>query len=137
MLVRNQKRPPSRGVTAVECAIVYPITMLLLIGVIVAGLGVFRYEQLQSLAREGARYASVHGPDFANETGGSQATTQSVLTYVQGLAVGLSGLNCTEVAYSASSLPCTVTVTLTYTWTPEAFFLPMTWTISSTMPITY
>jgi hypothetical protein len=124
-------------VSVVECAAIYPVTILLLMGTIIMGLGIFRYEQLQSLAREGARYASVHGPTYASENGQSVASTSTVLSYVQGLAVGLSGLDCTSVSYSATSLPCTVRVTLSYTWTPEGLFTPMTWTVTSTMPVTY
>ncbi len=133
----KQKQIERRGVSAVEAAIVYPVTMLLLIGTIVVGIGVFRFQQIQFLAREGARYASVHGPDYASENSASEANTQTVLAYVQELAVGLPGLNCTSVTYSSAALPCTVSVTLTYTWTPEGLWQPMTWTVTSTMPVTY
>jgi Flp pilus assembly protein TadG len=134
---RHRKSRPRRGATALECAAVYPVAILLLMGTIIMGLGIFRYQQLQFLAREGARYASVHGPTYASETGQSMASTSTVLTQVQGLAVGLNGLQCTAVNYSAATIPCTVSVTLTYTWTPEKFFSPITWTVTSTMPVTY
>ena len=65
------------------------------------------------------------------------ASASTVLSQVQGLAVGLSGLNCTAVNYSSTTMPCTVSVTLTYTWTPEGLFSPITWTVTSTMPVTY
>ncbi len=52
-----------------KAAVVYPITIFLLLGTVVLGLGVFRYQQIQSLAREGARYASVHGPQYATDSG--------------------------------------------------------------------
>jgi Flp pilus assembly protein TadG len=137
MIHRNTGMRRRRGVTAVECAVVYPVAILLLMGTIILGLGVFRYQQLQFLARQGARYASVHGPTYASESGQSTATTSTVLSYVQEMAVGLSGLDCTSVQYSSSSMPCSVSVTLTYTWTPEKLFSPMTWTATSTMPVTY
>jgi Flp pilus assembly protein TadG len=137
MIRRKQRLTDSRGTTALECALVSPLVILLLIGMLILGLGVFRYQQLQSLAREGARYASVHGPQYASENNTSQASTSTVLTYVDGLAAGLGGLDCTAVTYSASSLPCTVSVTLTYTWTPGWLFSPTTWTVTSTMPVTY
>ncbi len=120
-----------------ESAVVYPVTMLLLIGTMIVGLGNFRFEQLQSLAREGARYASVRGPNYAAATGNPVATAASVQTYVKGMSAGLSGLECTNVTYSAATDPCTVSVTLTYTWIPEGYFTPMTWTVTSTMPVTY
>jgi hypothetical protein len=116
---------------------VYPVAVLLLMGTLIMGLGTFRYQQLQFLARQGARYASVHGPTYASESGQSKASTDTVLAYVQGLAVGLDGLDCTAVTYSATTVPCTVGVTLTYTWTPGKYFSPVTWTVTSTMPVTY
>lgn len=133
---RNNKKT-RRGITAVESAVVYPITMLLLIGTVVVGIGIFRYQQIQFLAREGARYASVHGPTYAEEQGLPEASTQSVQTYLQSFTVGMPGLVCTNVSYSSASSPCTVSVTLQYTWTPEALMTPLIWTITSTMPVTY
>ncbi len=137
MIHRVHNAKHRRGTTILECALVYPVTMLLLIGTIVGGVGVFNYQQLQFLAREGSRYASVHGPTYASENGQSMATTSTVLTEVQSLSVGLKGLNCTNVTYSAATLPCTVSVTLTYTWTPAGVFGVMTWNATSTMPVTY
>jgi Flp pilus assembly protein TadG len=137
MMRRKHPKNARRGTTIVECAVVYPVTMLLILGTIVVGVGVFDYQQLQFLAREGARYASVHGPEYASENSASMATTSTVLTQVESLAVGLNGLDCTSVNYSATSLPCTVSVTLTYTWTPGGFFGSMNWSATSTMPVTY
>jgi Flp pilus assembly protein TadG len=138
MLVRKHAPAPRRGMSAVESAVVYPLTILLIVGTLVVGLGVFRYQQLQSLAREASRYASVRGPGYvAAQSGNTEATTSSVLSYVQGLAVGLSGLECTEVTYSSATTPCTVTVTLSYTWRPEGFFGSRTWIVTSTDLVTY
>ena len=116
---------------------VYPVAILLLMGTLIVGLGVFRFQQLQFLARQGARYASVHGPTYASESGQSKASKSTVLSHVQGMAVGLDGLNCTAADYSSSSMPCSVSVTLTYTWSPGNLFSPATWTATSTMPVTY
>jgi Flp pilus assembly protein TadG len=136
-MIRRNPKTRRRGMSAVEGALVYPVAILLLMGTIIIGLGIFRYQQLQFLAREGARYASVHGPTYASESGQPMASTSSVLTQVEGLSVGLSGLNCTAVTYSSSSIPCTVSVTLTYTWTPGSILSSMTWTVTSTTAVTY
>jgi Flp pilus assembly protein TadG len=137
MIRRKPADRRRRGLSAVECAAVYPVAILLLVGTLIMGLGVFRYQQLQFLARLGARYASVHGPTYASESGQSKASTSTVLAYVKGMAVGLDGLDCTAVTYSATTVPCTVSVTLAYTWKPGKLFSPMTWTVTSTMPVTY
>ena len=137
MIRRNPKSRRRSGLAAVESAVVYPVAILLLMGTIIMGLGIFRFEQLQFLARQGARYASVHGPTYASETNQPEATTSTVLAYVQGLTVNLDGLDCTAVTYSGTSVPCTVSVTLTYTWNPGPLFSSMTWSATSTMPVTY
>ena len=138
MIVRQHNKSDRRGVSTVECAVVFPVTIFLLLGTLILGLGAFRNQQLQALAREGARYASVRGPNYAAATGNPIASTSTVLSYVEGLAVSLNGLACTSVSYtSTTQLPSTVTVTLAYTWTPERFFSPMTWTVQSSEIVTY
>jgi Flp pilus assembly protein TadG len=144
MMLRRRAWETRRGTSLVEAAVVYPTTLLLLIGTLVLGLGVYRYQQLESLAREGARYAAVHGPTYASEQNSSYATSTTVLAAIDALAAGggiqTSDLSCT-VTWSpnppTASPPSTVTVQLTYTWVPEGYFSSTNWTVSSTMPVTY
>jgi Flp pilus assembly protein TadG len=144
MMITKRKRNERRGAAALEAAAVYPVAMLLLIGTIVVGIAVFRYEQLQSLAREGARYASVHGPTYASEQNSSYASSSTVLTYIETMTAGLqqNNLSCT-VTWApnppTTTTPATVTVQLSYSWVPEGF-LPqqaVALTATSTMPVTY
>src|SRR6516165_2943741 len=77
-MIRVSRTVRRRGATVVECAIIYPITFLLMLGLIIGGLGVFRYQEISSVAREGARWASVHGyqsAQEANPTGAATLTT--------------------------------------------------------------
>jgi Flp pilus assembly protein TadG len=144
MIVRSKRRYHPRGVSMVEAAVVYPLTMLLLVGTLVLGIGVFRYQQVQALAREGARYASVHGPTYAAEENSSYATSATVQSYIETLAAGMatSDLDCT-VTWSpdppTANPPATVTVQVTYAWTPQAIFpkTAVNLTASSTMPVLY
>jgi Flp pilus assembly protein TadG len=144
MMLRRRDRNVRRGTSLVEAAVVYPTTLLLLIGTLVIGLGVYRYEQLQALAREGARYAAVHGPTYASEQNSSYATSTTVLAAIDTMAaaggIQTNDLTCT-LTWSPSpptaSPPSTVTVQLTYNWVPEAYFSSTSWTVSSTMPVTY
>ena len=71
-----------RGTTVVECAIVYPATFLLVLGLLVGGLGVFRYQQAAHLARAAARFAAVRGGQYAAEMRCAAATEQAVRDYV-------------------------------------------------------
>jgi hypothetical protein len=125
-----------RGVTTAECGVVYSITLLLIMGTIIEGLGVFRYQELSWLAREGARWASVHGATYQTENNAKAPTSQNVLDNV--ITPKMVGLDPTQLTCALSMTSNTASVTLTYTWTPEGFFTtPMTLTSTSVMPITY
>jgi hypothetical protein len=56
-------RDDTRGQALVEFALVFPILMMFLFGIIVWGLGIFYQQQLQNAAREGARYAAIHSAE--------------------------------------------------------------------------
>ena len=63
--MRNHRcRRRRSGTTLVELAIVSASALLLIYGLIVGGTGVFRYQEMAHLAREGARYASTHGGQY-------------------------------------------------------------------------
>jgi Flp pilus assembly protein TadG len=51
----------------VECAVILPTTFLLILGLIIGGLGMFCYQEVAHLAREGARYASTHGGQYQQD----------------------------------------------------------------------
>lgn len=153
-----------RGATVVECAIVYPVAFFAVIGLIVGGLGVFRYQQTAWLAREGARYAAVRGGEYHVETGQvspneeairaflvSQSTalntSREALTVQVVLNVTGSTGSVTPVAWDSSNKAPfnvisdngrakknTVSVTVRYQWLPE-LLLVGPFTLSSTATI--
>ena len=49
-----------RGQTLVEIALIMPLFLMVLLGIVVLGIGVFYQQQVASAAREAARFASVH-----------------------------------------------------------------------------
>jgi Flp pilus assembly protein TadG len=63
---RRMARP--RGVTIVETAIILPVFLTLVLGMLDLGIAVFRYHVLCQAARQGARRAVVHG-ELANRLG--------------------------------------------------------------------
>jgi Flp pilus assembly protein TadG len=139
-----------RGATVVELAAVAPILMLLLFGLIVGGLGVFRYHQVAALAREAARHASVRGIDYARETGKPAATQDSIRKeVVEANAGGLDPAYLTvQVTWDKSNAPKNmnpdltattnvVTVTVTYRWLSEAYFGGITLTSTSKVPMSF
>jgi len=58
MLIRR-RRPPSRGQALVEFALVLPLFIMVLTGIIVLGIVVFYNQQLSNAAREAARFAAI------------------------------------------------------------------------------
>jgi Flp pilus assembly protein TadG len=137
----------------VEFAIVAPVTLLLIIGIIVAGLGIFRYQTVAMMAREASRYASVHGSDYAAQTGNAAATADSV--YTNAILPYATGLDTSKITYTVtwntSNAPAraatvngqsvrvanTVTVTVNYNWIPEAYLNGITLSSSSTAVMSF
>src|SRR5215212_5911881 len=90
------RRRPRRGLCLVESAVVYPLVLLIFVGMLVVGMGVYRYEHVATLASEGARWASVHGWQYENDLNPTNrpdlpqaATEQDVRAFIVGRAVGL------------------------------------------------
>src|SRR5438094_2476918 len=109
-----------RGITVLEVAITAPVAMFVVIGLMVGGLGTFRYQQVAALAREGASYASLHGPYYAKRTGQPMATSTDVMkNAILPVAAGLdtTALHC-DLSYDTNSN--TATVRVTYDWLPES-----------------
>lgn len=142
------------GATVVECAFVYPVVFLLILGMLIGAAGIFRHWQLASLAREGARYASVHGGQYAYEMNVTAPTPDQIFNNV--IAPMSAGFDTTQMGYSitynTSNSPYhttldannnvvpiqnTVTVTLTYQWVPEAYLGGITLSSTSVMPMSY
>jgi Flp pilus assembly protein TadG len=158
MRLQRQKRP---GATVVESAVVSPVVFLLVLGLLVGAAGIFRYQEMATLARRAARYASVHGTQYAKDTGNPAATPSvsgpappgsDIYNNVVANAVALdpSRLTCSVRYNSANSqystsvvngqvvaTANTVSVTLTYQWIPEAFLGGITLTSTSVMPMCY
>lgn len=146
-----------RGSVLVESAVIYPVVFLLLLGLMVGGMGVFYYQQMAWLAREGARYASVRGAQYgrdqaAAKTGKTSITDADLQTYLRDMAVISDSENITVTTnWNTSREPTkvvgsdyenqvsnTVEVTVQYTWSPGFFFGgSYTMQSKSVMPISY
>lgn len=126
-----------RGVSIVEMAIIGPVFVFLLIGMVVGGLGVFRYQQVAALTYESARWASVHGSNYSRVTGKPRADSESLLTdviYPRASGLDVSKLTC-ELVWSESN--SFATVTIRYQWTPEALWSPVVFTSTAKCFVTY
>ncbi len=157
------RRQPRRAAVALEAAIVYPVVFLLLMLLILGGIGVFRYQQVALLAHEGARYASVHGEQWARTTDRRSPTEaeirdQAVLPLVTGLdpkditvhvewvdqSSGAvmdwddSSKAPTSKTSSGDDVTNRVRVTVTYRWTPWLFVkVPVDMKSVAEVPMSY
>jgi Flp pilus assembly protein TadG len=138
--------------TAVECAIILPVTFFLIFALIVGAMGVFRYQEVATLAREGARYGSTHGHQYRNDAGLPQGTSAdwSADIYNNAIAPQVVSLDPSQLTYQVSwpdvinqpgkpdNWPGSkVDVTVSYQWFPELYLVgPITLTSTSSMPIT-
>lgn len=144
-------RTARRGAVLVESAIVYPLVFLLLLGLIVGGMGAFRYQEVAALAREGARWASVHGGQYHLETGLPAATEESIYKDAilpRATALIPEYLNC-KVTWDKDNWPSrvvsdnggakgnTVSVTVTYRWLPKSPVGPITLSSTAVVPMAY
>jgi len=138
MMLRRRRR---QGTILLEAAMVYPVLFMILLTIIVLGVGVFRYQQVAHAAREGARYAAVHGAKYASETNSPAATAQDVFdNAIKPQMGGTRGQNITyTVTWNTSNTPTTtktvtvggvskvvekantVSVTVTYAWNTHLF----------------
>jgi Flp pilus assembly protein TadG len=143
---------PRRAASLVEFAFVAPVTFLLVLGLLIGGVGIFRYQQMAHLAREASRWAAVHGALYAKETGKPTAVKADVQQFVanQAAPLDVSNLN-TDVSWNTDNRPYhttivnnnvvavtnTVTVTVTYQWIPEAFLGGITLSSTSVSTMAY
>ncbi len=132
MRVRRTPNPPRRGIQAVEAAIVLPVVMMLILGTCSTAMGVYYYELVATLAREGARYAS------AQEN--SAATPADI--YNNAILPMAVGLNLGDLTYSVTwdtTKPYNnVIVTVKYQWSPDLYITgPLTLESTSVMPMVY
>jgi Flp pilus assembly protein TadG len=135
--------PPRGGAATVEVAVVLPVLFIFMFGLIVGGLGVFRYIEVAMLAREGSRWASVHGASYQTEAGNSAAVTADDV-YNNGIKPHVVALDNTKITYAVTYSPdmtppsSSVTVTVNYKWMPEVYLVgPINLSCSSTRIMAY
>jgi Flp pilus assembly protein TadG len=153
---------PRSAAVQVETAIVLPIFLLVVLGLLVGGMGVFRYQQVACLAREVARRACVSGGDYQKDTNQPSPTRDQLLQQtVLPLAVGMDpeqvGLTVVwidqgngssqdwdaapkdvkSITASGEYVNNTVRVTVTYNWAPGLFVGSLTLTSTCELPMSF
>jgi len=162
-MIQRSAMIPRPGAMALEAAVVYPVMLVVVLGLIVGGMGVFRYQQVACHAREASRWAAVRGSDYQKETGNNSPTQDEI--FQQAVVPMLSGMDQKSVTCQvfwidqdsgtvtawdkASKDPQTLTksgdyvtntvrVTITYQFSPQIFLLEsLQMTSTSEFPMTY
>jgi len=140
------------GTTAVECAVVLPLLLLLFIGLAVGTSGVFRFQEVATLAREGARYGSTHGYQYRKDAGLGMGTAEDWRKdiYEKAIKPKVTGLDRSKLTVTVTwpdvinqegkpdNWPGSkVDVKVRYQWLPEVFLIgPYYLESTSSMPIT-
>src|SRR5436190_4542394 len=92
-----------RAAVAVESAIVLPIALTVLYAITAGALSMFVYQQVASLAREGSRYASVHGYNHCQDAATSATTAADV--YNNAISPRLVDMDPDQITYSVTWSP--------------------------------
>ena len=110
-MLRNPKTTPRRGATLVESALVLPLTFLLILGLLIGGMGIFRYQEAAHLARLAARFASTHAAQYERDN--ALAIQAGTLPYVDKNYLITNVVNANAAALDTTQLSVAVTITMT------------------------
>lgn len=150
------------GAVAVETAVVLPLLLFVLLGLIVGGTCVFRYEQVAGQSREAARWASVRGGDYEKDTDRTPPTRQEIFDRViEPMRCGMDSTalslrvqwvdkangevrewddapkDVRSITLDGEYTTNAVRVTVTYRWVDSGFFGPLTLQSASELPMAY
>jgi Flp pilus assembly protein TadG len=140
-----------RGATLVEAAIVLPVFLTIIIGMIDLGMGVFQANMLSEAARQGARKAVVHGAlatsamgvwgpgTYTDHANGAGAIAQAIKPYLVGIDPSTVTITVTWLD-GGNAEDNRVRVALTHTYQPITTYvvqgtIPLS--ASSTMPVAH
>ncbi len=114
MRIQKSRR---KAAVAVESAFILPILLTILLAIIVGAFAIFIYQQTASLAREGARYAAVHGAYYQQSQAAPPISDSAI--YDNAIGPRMVSMDAANLTYSITWNPdrrpgSYVTVTITY-----------------------
>ena len=126
----------SDGIALVEFALILPILMLLLMGILDTARAVNAYVTISNASREGARYAALNptaSPPAIKSSAvvphAQQLEASSINVYVTYNNGNVTSAACPVLAtpppVSSPPVPIPVRVDVTYPWSAATFFLPL------------
>jgi Flp pilus assembly protein TadG len=127
------------GAAAVEAAIVLPVALFLIYVIFCGTVMILVTDEVAMASREGARFASVHGAQYASSTHRPAATADDIRNYVLAQGVSLDPSHMTvDVFWTTSNrMGNYVTVEVRYQWQGSGPFAAREFVSRSTMMVTY
>lgn len=119
-------RDDSRGVAAIEFAMIVPVLLFMMVGVTDLGMGLYADMQVQNAAQAGAQYAIAHGYTASSiSTAVTSATSFSGITVSAGptkfcgcpSSTGVTTATCSSTCDNGTSAGTYVTVSASGTYT--------------------
>src|SRR2546425_957091 len=96
---RPRSKKGERGNYIIESGICFVVFFIILLGILDVGRGIYSYNFMSAAAKEGTRYAMVHG-----NSSGSIASASDIQNVVRSWLIGVVGAD---------------SATVTTTWTPD------------------
>lgn len=136
------------GSVAIETALGFMLIMAMVLGIIELSMMAYTFGVLEEAAREGIRYATIHGSDSTNCSGPSSGCTDSsasnvssdVTNYAAAYVSNVSGMTVTVTYPDAASTPNSrVQIAIAYQYQPLFTFVgtPPTLRVSAVGRIIY
>jgi Flp pilus assembly protein TadG len=136
-LVRHKTR--RSGAAAVEAAIVLPVALLLIYGIMSGAVMVLVTDEVATVSREGARWASVRGYTYSRTTKRPAATADDIRNFclAQGVTLDPSKMTVNVYWTTSNMMGNYVTVEVHYQWEGLAIFSSQEFVSRSTMLVSY
>ena len=107
--MNRQQKNFKYGQELVEYALILPLFLILILGILDLGRVVYYYSAMQNVVREGARYGSIHLEDDGIET--------TICNLIMNRAIGVE-ITCDDVTTDIDFDAGTVTVNVVYGFVP-------------------
>lgn len=123
------------GAELIEFALASSLLLMSIFGVLQGGYLVWRYNNLASLAQDGARYAAVRGTN-SDSAMKAQGTTAVVRSYVQGRSLGAAPTVSVSADPNTLATGTSVTVTVSQPIARFTNYIPWSGTMTASATMT-
>ena len=131
--MKRRRRGSDEGTVAIEAALLLPVFLLALLGVIEFGAALWQWNTMLLAVEQAGRWAMINNSD-SNLVADVENQMQAVLPSAAVCTAPKPGQICVNVSSSAGT-PSTMTLTASYNFNLLALFGPFTLTSQGTVPL--